>query len=106
MSSKTPIADRLPAGRENAVPLTAIQSWFDLGNRQARKAIELERQNGGCILSTTEGRGGYYRPANAKEAERFAIAQRHRARQILRSAETAAMTARRMREAEKDSDAK
>jgi len=98
--SNTPIFDRLPAGQKSAVPLSTIQGWLKMSNRQARKQIEMERQNGACILSSTENHGGYYRPANAGEAERFAIAQRHRACQILRSAETAAMTARKMRAAE------
>lgn len=79
------IANLLLVGQENALPAKYLVSITGLSNRAVRKQIEVERRQGVPILA--DNQTGYYLPANEAEQERFIYSMRHRAGEILKSAE-------------------
>lgn len=65
------IYDLLPVGAENAVGRRQLSAMTGLPDRQLRYKISQERKAGALILSTTEGGGGYFRPADTQELRRW-----------------------------------
>lgn len=79
------IADLLLKGEENAIPLRHIKQSVNLPGREIRKQIQLERLQHVPILANN--RSGYYLAGNEVERERFVRSMRHRAKEILRTAQ-------------------
>lgn len=79
------IADLLLPGRENAIPRRDLEAITGLDGRTIRLMIERERRRGTLILS--DNHHGYFLADDPAEAQRFARSMRHRAGEILRTAE-------------------
>ena len=79
------IADLLLPGRENAIPRRDLEAITGLNGRTIRLMIERERRRGTLILS--DNHHGYFLADDPAEAQRFARPMRHRAGEILRTAE-------------------
>lgn len=78
------IADLLPTGQENAVPLRHIKQMVDLPGREIRRQIQMEREQHVPIVSDLHG---YYLAANVREKERFVRGMKRRAAEIVKVAE-------------------
>lgn len=66
------IYDLLPVGSENAISRRQLMQITGLEDRKLRRKIEKERKAGLLILSnTSEGSGGYYKPASTTEIRRW-----------------------------------
>lgn len=78
------IADLLPHGAENGVPLRLLENLTGWDGRTIRRQIERERRAGALIIS--DNQHGYFLTDDPAEAQRFARSMQHRAREILRTA--------------------
>lgn len=78
------IADLLPTGEQNAVPLRHLKQMVDLPGREIRRQIQLEREQHVPIVSD---RHGYYIAGSIREKERFVRGMKNRAAEIVRVAE-------------------
>lgn len=78
------IADRLPHGQDNAVPLEHLVILTGMNERDVRRQIEAERRAGVLILS--DNQHGYWLTDDPAEALRFARSMRRRAGAILKTA--------------------
>lgn len=78
------IADLLPTGEQNAVPLRHLRQLVDLPGREIRRQIQMEREQHVPIAS---GRHGYYIAADAREKDRFVRGMKRRAAEIVKVAE-------------------
>lgn len=78
------IADLLPTGGENAVPLRHIKKMVDLPGREIRKMIQTEREQHIPIVSDGNG---YYLAKTEQEKNRFVRGMKRRAAEIVRVAE-------------------
>lgn len=79
-SQRFSVADLLPTGQQNAVPLRHLKELVHLPGRELRRLIERERRAGALILS--DNQRGYYLAADAGEAQAFIKSMRHRAAEI------------------------
>ena len=78
------IADLLPTGEENAVPLRHIKQMVDLPGREIRRQIQVERLQHTPILANNKS--GYYLAGDEGERERFVRSMLHRANEIIKVA--------------------
>ena len=78
------IADLLP-GRENAIPRRELERLTGLDGRTVRLMIERERREGSPILA--DNATGYYLPATEHERATCVRSMRHRAGEIMKSAQ-------------------
>lgn len=74
------VADLLPTGQQNAVPLRHLKELTHLPGREVRRLIQQERRAGALILS--DNLRGYFVAADAGEVEAFIKSMRHRAAEI------------------------
>ena len=79
------IADLLLPGRENAIPRRELERLTGLDGRTVRLMIERERREGRPILADTAP--GYYLPATEHERAACVRSMRHRAGEIMKSAQ-------------------
>ena len=79
------IADLLLQGRENAIPRRELEKLTDLDGRTVRQMIERERREGRPILA--DNATGYYLPATEYERAACVRSMRHRAGEIMKSAQ-------------------
>jgi len=79
------IADLLLPGRENAIPRRELEKLTGLDGRTVRLMIEAERRTGTPILSDSST--GYYLPATEHERAACVRSMRHRAGEIMKSAQ-------------------
>lgn len=78
------ITSLLMEGRSNALHLADLVRLTGWPERDVRKAIQQERQQGSPILS--DNRSGYFLPGNEQEGVLCVRSLRHRAHEILRVA--------------------
>lgn len=74
------IADFLSPGRDNAITLTGLCRITGLDGRTVRRMIHSERLAGALIIS--DNLHGYFLPASAEDAHRFAVSMAGRAGSI------------------------
>lgn len=79
------IADLLSHGAENGVGLRDLVSMTGLSEREVRQMIQRERLDGVPVLS--DNLSGYFLPGNTNEIVQCVSSLRHRANEILRSAD-------------------
>lgn len=79
------ISNLLLPGRENAIPRRDLEAITGLDGRTIRLMIEQERRRGALILS--DNHHGYFLSDDPAEAQQFVRSMRHRASEILRTAE-------------------
>ena len=79
------IADLLLPGRENAIPRRELERLTGLDGRTVRLMIERERREGRPILA--DNATGYYLPATEHERATCVRSMRHRAGEIMKSAQ-------------------
>ena len=79
------IADLLLPGRENAIPRRELERLTGLDGRTVRLMIERERREGRPILA--DNATGYYLPATEHERAACVRSMRHRAGEIMKSAQ-------------------
>lgn len=84
-SRQIKIADLLPTGGENAVPLRHIKKMVDIPGREIRKMIQTEREQHIPIVSDGNG---YYLAKTEQEKNRFVRGMKRRAAEIVRVAES------------------
>lgn len=92
-----PVSRLLLRGRENAIPLHDLKAVTGWDGRTIRRMIERERRSGVPILA--DNSRGYFLPANYHERAACVCSMRHRALEILRTAQ--AIEAARMEDMEK-----
>lgn len=85
MMASVRIADLLSPGRENGRKLKELAHLQGVDERTVRLLIQQERLAGVPIIS--DSAYGYFLPDDPADAKLFARSMRHRAREILRSAE-------------------
>ena len=77
------IFEILPEGQENSMSKKTLCDLLGISPDHLRVAIARERAEGKLILSSVKsGHGGYFRPKNIEELERFVSTESHRARSI------------------------
>ena len=74
------IAALLSPGKANGRKCAELAATVGTDGRSLRRAIQVERQAGALILSSTET--GYFLPDNVDELREFVISMRHRAKEI------------------------
>lgn len=74
------VANLLPTGQQNAIPLRHLKDLTGLPGRELRRLIQLERKNGALILS--DNLHGYYLAADKGEVQAFVRSMRHRAAEV------------------------
>ena len=79
------IADLLSYGQENAIPRRHLEKLTGLDGRTVRLMIERERHEGVPILA--DNVTGYYLPATEHERAACVRSMRHRAGEIMRTAQ-------------------
>ena len=79
------ITDLLLPGRENAIPRRDLEAITGLDGRDIRRMIERERRAGTPICADSST--GYYLPATDEERSACVRSMRHRAGEILRTAQ-------------------
>ena len=79
------IADLLPYGQANAVPLRSLVSMTGLDRRKVRLMISRERMKGVPIVS--DNANGYFIAETQTERESFYRSMRHRAQEIMKAAD-------------------
>ena len=79
------VADLLSHGRENAIPRRELEKLTGLDGRTVRLMIERERHEGVPILA--DNVTGYYLPATEHERAACVRSMRHRAGEIMKSAQ-------------------
>lgn len=79
------VADLLSHGRENAIPRRELERLTGLDGRTVRLMIERERREGRPILA--DNATGYYLPATEHERAACVRSMRHRAGEIMKSAQ-------------------
>ena len=79
------VSDFLSHGQENAVPLRHLKTLLGVNGRTVRLMIESERRSGTPICA--DNLTGYYLPANEDEKAACVRSMRHRAGEILRTAQ-------------------
>ena len=79
------ISSLLLRGRENAIPLQHLKAVTNLDGRSVRLMIEKERRAGVPILA--DNASGYYMPDSDAERASFVRSMRHRAHEILKTAQ-------------------
>lgn len=80
------ISDLLSHGAENGVGLRHLVHITNLSEREIRAAIQRERLNGAPILSNN--RDGYFLPGNEAEVSYCVRSLKHRANEILKTADS------------------
>lgn len=78
------VSSLLLEGRNNALHLADLVRLTGWPERDVRRAIQRERQQGSPILS--DNRSGYFLPGNEQERVLCVRSLRHRAHEILRAA--------------------
>ena len=84
-SGQRKVADLLSHGRENAIPRRELEKLTGLDGRTVRLMIERERREGRPILA--DNATGYYLPATEHERAACVRSMRHRAGEIMKSAQ-------------------
>lgn len=84
-SGQRKVADLLSHGRENAIPRRELEKLTGLDGRTVRLMIERERREGRPILA--DNATGYYLPATEYERAACVRSMRHRAGEIMKSAQ-------------------
>ncbi len=84
-SGQRKVADLLGHGRENAIPRRELERLTGLDGRTVRLMIERERREGWPILA--DNATGYYLPATEHEKAACVRSMRHRAGEIMKSAQ-------------------
>lgn len=79
------VADLLLIGEENAIPMRHLQAVTELSSREIRVMIQQEQLEGAAICANNLS--GYYIAADDEERARFVRSMRHRAGEILKSAD-------------------
>ena len=79
------ISDLLSYGQENATPRRELERLTGLDGRAVRLLIERERRKGVPILA--DNATGYYLPATEHERAACVRSMRHRAEEIMRTAQ-------------------
>lgn len=81
------IYDRLPVGRENAIPMATLARSLGMTERALRAEIVREQNEGALILSAYNRPHGYFRPADGEQGRRelevYCKATRARAVRVL-----------------------
>ena len=78
------VSELLNRGRENAVPLRHLKKLMETDGRTVRLMIQQERLSGMPICA--DNLTGYYLPANEAEKAAFVRSMRHRAGEIMKTA--------------------
>ena len=84
-SGQRKVADLLSHGRENAIPRRELERLTGLDGRTVRLMSERERREGSPILA--DNATGYYLPATKYERAACVRSMRHRAGEIMKSAQ-------------------
>lgn len=84
-SGQRKVADLLSHGRENAIPRRELERLTGLDGRTVRLMIERERREGRPILA--DNATGYYLPATEYERAACVRSMRHRAGEVMKSAQ-------------------
>ncbi len=79
------VSDLLLRGEENALPMKHLKAVTDLSSREIRAMIQHERLMGTPICANNQT--GYYLPGDSAERDRCVKSMRHRAGEILKSAD-------------------
>lgn len=74
------VADLLPTGQQNAVPLRYLKELTHLPGRELRRLIQRERRNGALILS--DNLRGYFVAADEEEVRQFVKSMRRSAAEV------------------------
>lgn len=74
------VADLLPTGQQNAVPLRHLKELTHLPGREVRRLIQQERRAGALILS--DNLRGYFVAADEEEVRQFVKSMRRRAAEV------------------------
>lgn len=80
-----PVSRYLLRGQENAVSLRYLEKMLNHSGREVRRIIERERRSGVPILA--DNITGYYLPADERERAACVRSMRHRAGEIMRTAQ-------------------
>ena len=80
-----PVSRYLLRGQENAVSLRYLEKMLNRSGREVRRTIERERRSGVPILA--DNVTGYYLPADERERAACVRSMRHRAGEIMRTAQ-------------------
>lgn len=78
------IIDYIPYGRENAVSRQELVMRTGMSDRAVRKAIQLLREDGEIILSSSHGKG-YWRSDSASEIGRYIAENKSRIRKLYKT---------------------
>ena len=79
------ISDFLSTGQENAIPLRHLKEVMGTDGRTVRLMIQRERLAGVPILA--DNQTGYFLPANEDEQQRCVRSMKHRAGEIIKTAQ-------------------
>lgn len=74
------IIEYIPHGRDNAITRAELVRLTGLSDRNVRAQISQARRNN-VIINLQDG-GGYYRPTERAEIERYAMQEEHRLKSI------------------------
>lgn len=85
IGSQLKIADYLGHSEENALTITDLERLTGRRSREIRKDIEAERRAG--ILIVSDNKSGYWLTDDPAEVARFTRSMRHRAGEIMRTAQ-------------------
>lgn len=79
------ISDFLSTGQENAIPLRHLKEVMGTDGRTVRLMIQRERLAGVPILA--DNQTGYFLPANEDDQQRCVRSMKHRAGEIIKTAQ-------------------
>ncbi len=83
IGSRSCLKQIIPTGRENAISTAVLMEKAGYSDiRKVRQDIRILRIDGEVILSTTQKGGGYYRPKDKAELQRFIRQEEHRAKSV------------------------
>jgi len=103
-AARQPIERLLPRGAENAISTsTLVEMTGAKSARILQQMIAAERERGALILSTSKGRGGYFRPSldhekGRAETEEFISQLKSRALNTLKALRSARQSLRKQTE--------
>lgn len=72
------LVELIPTGRANAIPMRDLATLLNISQRAVRVIVQRARELGSPICSEWENRGGYYFPADEREARSYLRQQRAR----------------------------
>ena len=82
------IFELLEEGKENSKKTTDLMKYLNVGEREIRQIVSIERKNGHVILSDVE-KGGYYLPGSQAEIKAFIHLMNNRIGEMQKATESA-----------------